>query len=623
MSYQPVESDYFARRGLRRYAGVASLWALGVGAVISGHYSGWNLGLLAGGWGGFAQLMTLLKKERAAAANSIVTTFGGDLLSPSIMSGFHKGAQMIELMNAVGIDVAVPGNHEFDFGPDVFQERVKESKFTWIASNLTRNGRPFDGVADTLLRTYSGVNVGFFGLVTPETARASSPGPSVAFAPWKETAERAIKALQDQGADVIVALTHLDFAEDRELAASVPGISLILGGHDHDPMTMLEGSTLIFKAGADARYLGVIDLFVTKRAGSSTSPPTVDVVKAWRMVPVRGLTPDTETAALVKRYTDQLDAELAVEIGTTAKPLDSRRLVVREGEAAIGDLIADAIRDATGAEVGLVNGGGIRGDRLYPAGTKLTRRDALTELPFNNVTVMIELKGSDLLAALVEFINDKGSHYEYAIGPRLSGAPGKEQLAFIFDRESVELNRAQMYTMQDPENWMRREPLVAQFRVRGPVQDEAFTFTLVNVHVDPQAIIREINILDNVYKAVRDDGLEEDDVILLGNFGVDDRHFGEIADISGMVCVISGQATNTALTAQLDNLVFSERTTTEYTGRHGVFDFRKEFGLSKELALSISDHMPVWAEFSIYEQNAMGRVASERNGSSLDRRLPR
>ena len=116
-------------------------------------------------WGGFAQLMTLLKKERAAAANSIVTTFGGDLLSPSIMSGFHKGAQMIELMNAVGIDVAVPGNHEFDFGPDVFQERVKESKFTWIASNLTRNGRPFDGVADTLLRTYSAVCVLTMGVV--------------------------------------------------------------------------------------------------------------------------------------------------------------------------------------------------------------------------------------------------------------------------------------------------------------------------------------------------------------------------------------------------------------------------------------------------------------------------
>ena len=388
------------------------------------------------GWGGFAQLMTLLKKERAASPNSIVTTFGGDLLSPSIMSGFHKGAQMIELMNAVGIDVAVPGNHEFDFGPDVFAQRVKESKFTWIASNLTRNGRPFEGVADTLLRTYSGVKVGFFGLVTPETAKASSPGPTVAFAPWKETAMRAVKALQDQGADVIVALTHLDFAEDRELAASVPGIALILGGHDHDPMSMLEGSTLIFKAGADARYMGVIDLFVTKRAASASGPATVDVLKAWRMVPVRGLTPDPETAALVKRFTDQLDAELAVEIGTTVKPLDSRRLVVRETEAAIGDLVADAMRDATGAEVGLVNGGGIRGDRVYPAGTKLTRRDVLTELPFNNITVMLELKGSDLLAALengVSRVAERGGRFPQVSGLRFAYDPAKPAMQRVLE----------------------------------------------------------------------------------------------------------------------------------------------------------------------------------------------
>lgn len=235
----------------------------------------------------------------------------------------------------------------------------------------------------------------------------------------------------------------------------------------------------------------------------------------------------------------------------------------------------------------------------------------------------IQCQHDDLLAALVEFVNAKGSHYEYAIGPRLPEAPGREQLALIFDRESVELNRAQMYTMQDPENWIRREPLVAQFRVRGPAHEEAFTFTLVNVHVEPQAVIREINILDNVYKAVRDDGLEEDDVILLGNFGVDDRHFGELAEISGMVCVISGQPTNTAMTAQLDNLVFNERTTTEYTGRHGVFDFRREFNLSNDQALTVSDHLPVWAEFSIYEQNALGRLASERSDSSFGRRTSR
>src|SRR5690349_16194635 len=92
------------------------------------------------GWGGFAQLMTLLKEERRGSPNALVT-FGGDLLSPSLMSGFQKGAQMIELMNAVGTDIAVLGNHEFDFGPDVLVQRLRESRFPWLATNVTRDGR--------------------------------------------------------------------------------------------------------------------------------------------------------------------------------------------------------------------------------------------------------------------------------------------------------------------------------------------------------------------------------------------------------------------------------------------------------------------------------------------------
>ena len=108
------------------------------------------------GWGGFAQLMTLLKKERAAAANSIVTTFGGDLLSPSIMSGFHKGAQMIELMNAIGTDVAVVGNHEFDFGPEILSQRVSESKFAWLGTNLTDpSGAPYASLARSAMRDFT------------------------------------------------------------------------------------------------------------------------------------------------------------------------------------------------------------------------------------------------------------------------------------------------------------------------------------------------------------------------------------------------------------------------------------------------------------------------------------
>jgi 5'-nucleotidase / UDP-sugar diphosphatase len=118
------------------------------------------------------------------------------------------------------------------------------------------------------------------------------------------------------------------------------------------------------------------------------------------MIPVRGIAPDPEIAGLVKRHTDRLDGELLVEIGTATRPLDSRRLVVREGEAAIGNLFADAMRSSVKADAAVTNGGGIRAGKVYAAGSAITRRDILAELPFNNRVVEIEISGGDLRRAL-------------------------------------------------------------------------------------------------------------------------------------------------------------------------------------------------------------------------------
>jgi 2',3'-cyclic-nucleotide 2'-phosphodiesterase (5'-nucleotidase family) len=346
------------------------------------------------GWGGFAELMTALKKERAAAQAS-VTTFGGDLISPSLMSGLTKGTQMVEMMNAVGVDVAVLGNHEFDFGPDVLKARLAESKFPWLAANvLGPDKKPFPGTQGTVMREVAGFKVGFLGLLTPETASLSSPGKDVTFAANVEAGAAAAKALKAAGAEFVVALTHLSIAEDRALASKVKEIDLVLGGHDHDPITFLEGGKLIHKAGHDNEFLAVVEVALTRT--QTKDGPRVSSVPAWRMVPVRGFAPDPEIAALVKKHTDKLDTELNVTVGTAATALDSRRSEVRAKENAIGNLFADAIREAVGADIGIVNGGGIRGDRQYPAGHAVTRRDVLTELPFGNVTVLIELKGGEV-----------------------------------------------------------------------------------------------------------------------------------------------------------------------------------------------------------------------------------
>jgi len=350
------------------------------------------------GRGGLAELMTLLAQERAAAAYSI-TTFGGDLISPSVLSGLTKGSQMIDLYNRLGTDVAVLGNHEFDYGPEVLAERVAASAFPWLGSNvLGPDGRPAAGTVATHMIERAGYRIGFFGILAPETDVLSSPGDAITFVPIVATATAAVERLQADGADLIIALTHDDIADDRHLARSVDGIDVILGGHDHDPITFYEGDVLIAKAGYDAHYLAAIDLAVDRV--KERDKEVVQVIPAWRYLPTAGIAPDPEIKAVVDRYNAELDEELDVPVGTTTVALDSRRATVRTAESNFGNLVADAIRAAVGAHVALANGGGIRGDRLYDPGTVLTRKDILSELPFGNVTVLIELSGADLLAAL-------------------------------------------------------------------------------------------------------------------------------------------------------------------------------------------------------------------------------
>ena len=402
------------------------------------------------GKGGLAELATLLRRERARADNHL-TTLGGDLISPSVMSGLTKGTQMIELMNAIGLDVAGFGNHEFDFGSDVLADHIAASKFTWLATNtLGADGKPFGGAKATMTRPLGELTLGLFSLLTPETEHLSSPGKDVSFTPAIDAAKAAVASLKDQGADVIMALTHLDIAKDRELARSVKGINVILGGHDHDPIMFYEGGTLILKAGYDAHYLAVADIAFEKK--ETRRGVRVSMLPQWRLISTSGVEADAEIAALVKTHEDRLDKELDVAVGTTSVELDSRRATVRAMESNMGNLIADAIRDGVGADVGLANGGGIRGDRTYDPGTTLTRKDVLTELPFGNVTVLIELSGADLLAAIengVSRVEDVAGRFPQVSGMTFAFDPKRPKGARVVDIAvgGQPLDEAKMYTV--------------------------------------------------------------------------------------------------------------------------------------------------------------------------------
>lgn len=228
-----------------------------------------------------------------------------------------------------------------------------------------------------------------------------------------------------------------------------------------------------------------------------------------------------------------------------------------------------------------------------------------------DVVAIQEIRDADdyLIPNFVRQINSAGRRYDFVIGERLGNTQSKEQYAYIFDTDRVEIDRMSVYTLGDPDNLLHREPLVATFRTRGVDPSVAFTFTLVNVHTDPDVAPDEVDALAEAYRAIRRSG-QEDDVIMLGDFNLDDRRLGRLGQIPGIVPVIRDVFTNTRQTKLYDNIIFHQPSTTEYEGKSGVFDVMRTFNLTLDWADQVSDHFPVWAEFSVYERDYQGRIAS-------------
>jgi deoxyribonuclease-1-like protein len=213
------------------------------------------------------------------------------------------------------------------------------------------------------------------------------------------------------------------------------------------------------------------------------------------------------------------------------------------------------------------------------------------------------------------YVNVNGRVYDKVVGPRLGRSNSKEQYAFLYDTSAIEVNRRSVYTINDPDDLLHREPLVAMFRVRGPPPDQAFTFVLVNVHTDPDEVGAEVDALADVYRAVRRASGGEDDVILLGDLNTDDKHLGALGQLDGVRPIVRGVYTNTRQSAEYDNIIMHQPSTTEFSGRWGVYDVPRLHNLSMDQSLQVSDHLPVWAEFSAYESATPGRVANRQPGN--------
>ena len=369
--------------------------------------------------GGLARVLTLKKAIEKESPNTLFL-LSGDTISPSVESITYKGAQMIDAWNTAGLDYSTFGNHEFDFGPDVLRQRMKESKFKWIAANVIdkKTGKPFGEAPAYVVREFEGVKVGIFGLTLEETQVTSRPGPDVEFLNPCETARKTVAEIHARGIKTVIALTHLSMSEDKQVARC-SGVDVIIGGHEHTLLESASGGAPIFKMTADARELGQIDLNISKNTGAVES---ID----WKVIPVTDQTKDDPEFAGINRKYGTLIKELSVVVGHTSVDLDARSAIGRTQETNVGDFIADAFRTSTGADVGLMNGGSIRADEIIKAGP-LTRRDVLSILPFKSRVVKVELSGATLRQALEHGVARSAEDAEPGRFPQVSG------IRFTFD----------------------------------------------------------------------------------------------------------------------------------------------------------------------------------------------
>lgn len=367
------------------------------------------------GRGGMARVAAVVKAEKARAPHVLVA-HAGDTFSPSLMSGFDKGAHMVDLLNMMPIDVFVPGNHEFDFGPDVFLERLREARFPVYAANLREaDGSPIPGIIDSRIHTYGEVRIGVIGLTAEDSHKKSLPG-RLKIASMVDTAIAQAAKLRREGADLIVLVSHSNRDIDDALVDS-GAADVILSGDDHDLYLRFNGRVAIIEAAMDGLVVGVVDLSV--RIDTVAGKRKVSWWPRFRIIDTADVTPDPAVAARVAVYESRLSKSLDNTIGRTTTELDSRNSAVRGGEAAIGNLFTDALRAATGADVALLNGGGFRGNHVYPEGSAITERLILSELPFLNRALVLEVSGKALRAAIEAGL--AGAENEVGRFPQVSG----------------------------------------------------------------------------------------------------------------------------------------------------------------------------------------------------------
>jgi deoxyribonuclease-1-like protein len=229
-----------------------------------------------------------------------------------------------------------------------------------------------------------------------------------------------------------------------------------------------------------------------------------------------------------------------------------------------------------------------------------------------DVIALQDIRGRDqaTLVKLLELLNAGGRHFDSVLPEQVGRDPVETYLAFVFDSDTIQVDRRTVATVDNRAQQFRHPPLLALFRAKAVPEKEAFTFFLINVHTPSDRVSREVPLLAQVFRTVRDGPQNEDDVILLGEIGVGDADLMELGQIANITCAIEGKSTVTRVARTVDNILFDRRATIEYTHRSDAIDVMRQFNLPLSEAANLTEHLPIWAEFHVREGGPAGLPAA-------------
>jgi len=398
----------------------------------------------ANGDGGVARQATVVNQIRAEGGNVILLD-AGDRFTGTLFHQQYRGQDQVEIMNALGYDAMTLGNHEFDDGEEVLYNFVSQLDFPVVSTNIDWGSF---AELDELVQPYvtldvAGVQIGVIGLTTSDTPTSSSPADEIVFSDdLVGSVESAVGELTAAGVNKIILLTHVGVEVDMAILTELVGVDVVIGGHSHTLFSTAyrasgdntypyatetsAGERIVYvSAGSNNTYLGRLNVqFDENGVVSGTSGDTILLS--------RYIVPDPAMDEIVTRLGGTIEELRATPIGADASVyLVGDRRVCRVEECLLGNLITDAMRAETGAQLAITNGGGIRAD--IDEG-EITLGEVLTVLPFGNLTATFELTGADVVAALENGVSgirvDGGNVVRDGAGGRFPQVSG---LRYSFD----------------------------------------------------------------------------------------------------------------------------------------------------------------------------------------------